>query len=177
MVRKFKTLPIIRYYAGGMMLTLFLLLPTFIAVLIFSHIDMSAKGSIYGIIIACGLPIAGSVLIHVAFWEKCFATIVITDDAIVWKCFLRKSIKILRDDCMYVGLEYETSPLPLEYPYIYFTSFNYPDKSQKGTVKIRCKNGLIKFRYTQELAEYIMDEFSKKTTYAFCAYYREHKKL
>lgn len=175
MARKFKTLPIIRFYVGGMMLILFLLLPVFVSILIFFNIDMSAEESIYGIIIACSFPVMGATVIHIAFWEKCFAFVTISDKTIVWKCLFRRSIKILRSDCKHVGLEYETSAMPFEYPYIYFASFHYPDKNYKGPIKIKCKEGLIKFRCTPELVEYVMKEFSEKTTYVLCSYYRENK--
>ena len=129
------------------------------------------------VVITCILlSLAGAVLIHVGFWEKFFAVLILSENEVRWKCPLRKTITMKRAECITVGLECETTPVPGEFAYIYFASIPYPSKAERKKVVARSRNGLIKFRYTPELGEYVIKEFAPITTYTLCSYQRISKK-
>ena len=171
---KFKTFALIRYWAAPLFILMFIVFPQ-ILFLFFLSSDWSIGEKLPLLSFAGILMLGGIALFHFDYWERCYAYLVITPDAIIRKCIFRRSIVIPRTECKFVGLEFETTPLPNEYPYIYFTSLNYPDRDNPGPVKIKCKEGLIKLRYTNQLAEYVMKEFSQITTYDLCSYYRKNK--
>lgn len=172
---KFHTLPIIRYYVTILVFLIFLILPSSFVTLGFVPSLFSAADRTTWIIFSVSLLILSLAFIHFAFWEKCFAYIVVTEKEIIWKCPFRKSISITRKDCLRVGLEYENTTLPIKYPYIFFTSTNYPREEDPFIGKIRCKPGIIKFRYTKPLADYVIKEFAPITNYALCSYHRANK--
>lgn len=173
---KFKTLPIVRYYAGSLIIFLYFVLPSiFFLFMIFSdHIPQEIKTELIAII---GVFLFLSIcLIQIGFWEKCFSYVIIKDDIIKWCCPLRKSIAITLNDCKQIGLEFENAYVKGVYPYIYFVTFPYSQENSKYYGKVKCCSGLIKFRYTNKLAEYLINNYSQKTSYALCQYYRKHKK-
>lgn len=118
----------------------------------------------------------GICLIQYAFWEKCFSYLIIRENFVVWKCPLRKSISVSCVNCYEIGLEYEDAYVKNIYPYIYFVSFPYSKENSKYYGKVKCKKGLIKFRYTNKLAKYVITNYPNKVSYSLSKYYRDHKK-
>ena len=170
---KFHTIPIIRFYTKYQALILFIGLPLFL----FFDTCMQPMPEALPLVIFCAvLLICESIIFYVALLEKCFAWISINEKGIIFHCPFRKRITISHDHCRYIGLVYETSPMPHEYPYIYFSSDAMPEEAKEGKVKIKSKENLIYLRYTDELASYVISEYSMKTTYSLCAYYRKNKR-
>lgn len=173
---KFHTYPAIRYYAGSLSLLIFFIIPVYMFLETINNKIYPLSEYIYLVIFAGVIAIGCIMLFYFALLEKCFAYIVISDNAISLKCPLRKTITIKRAECISVGLECETTPVPGEFAYIYFASIPYPSKAERKKVVARSRKGLIKFRYTPELGEYVVKEFAPITTYTLCSYQRISKK-
>ena len=171
---KFHTYPVIRYYAGTLSLLIFVILPVYIVLDALGRKTYPLSEYIYFAIFVGIVAISCMTLFYFALLEKCFAYLVITENSITLKCPLRKTITIKREECISVGLEYETTPIPGEFAYIYFASIPYPSDGEKNVVA-RSKKNLIKFRYTPELGKYVIQEFAPITTYALCSYQRKSK--
>lgn len=169
---KFKTLPILRIYRW--FLIIIFLSPIVLAILLAKQLleeftfDNASLFTFYSI-----ASVIGCVTFYTGFSEKLFAEIYIHDDQIRWKCILHRDIVIHMDDCINIGLEFEKSYYPLDYPYIYFVTYTYSAEISDEYGKIKSHDGLIKFRYTKKLAEYVIKNFYDKTTFALCDYYRK----
>lgn len=173
---KFHTHPAIRYYAGALSLLIFVILPVYMVLDAISRKTYPLSEYICFAIFVGIVAISCMMIFYFALLEKCFAYIVITENAITLKCPLRKTITIKREECISVGLEYETTPIPGEFAYVYFASTPYPSEAERKKVVARSRKGLIKFRYTPELGKYVVKEFAPITTYALCSYQRISKK-
>lgn len=171
---RFKTIPLIRYYAGISSIVIFFILPSILLLLSVFSTSIAAEDRLLFVIFTGVLFFASTVLLYTAHLEKCFACLTITDDMIILKCPFRKTVTIQRKECMCVGLVFEDTPIPFEYPYICFSSFPNTEQDNVGKGRIKSKDGWIVFRYTPELGEYVVKEFSKITSYSLCNYHRKH---
>ena len=57
------------------------------------------------------LTLCGIWVVHIAFWEKCFAVLTLTDDEIRWTCPLRKTKVIPVAQCKEIGAYLEQKEL------------------------------------------------------------------
>ena len=171
---KFHPPKIIRFYGRWMGLILFVGLP--VALLLYVIRDVTAEDQFTGIILCGALLICDLALLFFGgFWEKFFATVKIDDEAITWCCPLRKPIRIERRDCTHVGLAFESGMKMDTYAYIYFTSLDYPPSGKQKKITARSRDGLIKMRYTKELAQFAVSHFSRRVDYSLSNYH--HKRL
>lgn len=173
---KFRQLPIIRYYIRYACIFAFVGLPMFLLIAFARSIDPYEADDLLFMLFLSLLAIGMLLIFHFALFEKCFSYLIIEDEIVTWKCPLRKSISIPLADCKIIGLEYEDAYIKNEYAYIYFVTFPYSKENSKYYGKVKCKEGLIKFRYTSKLAEYMIKNYSDKTSYSLNKYYRDHKK-
>lgn len=166
---------IIRNYIRYLGLVLFIFIPLFLFVHIPRSFDSYEKDEILFTLFLFVLLIGSLSLFYVAFLNKLFSHLFIQNEVVTWKCPFYKSISISLSDCDEIGLEYEDAYIKNVYAYIYFASNPYSPETSKYYGKVICKNGLIKFRYTNELAKYLMENYPNKTSFQLCKYYREHR--
>ncbi|MBR4308105.1 MAG: hypothetical protein IKT58_00775 [Oscillospiraceae bacterium] len=78
-----------------------------------------------------------------------------------------------------MGVELENSHNELDYEYIYFSKLPYPGEKVHRINEIPCSAGFVKYRFSPELAEYILKTLPKTQTksidYFYYKYKREHK--
>ena len=115
-------------------------------------------------IFCVGLPIFEIILVHKNFWEKFFARLIVKDDCICWKCPFRKTIIIPIEQCNYIGVQLEESHNGLPYPNIYFAVRPYPSEYIGKINKVPCREGFVKFWYTEKLSNYICQKLSGDKT-------------
>lgn len=170
---KFHTLPVVKYYAGTMAFILLVLWP--VGLFIWGWQEYQVTGDVRWFVLP-GVLLLLCILLHqFSFWKKFYATLHISENEIVWKCPLRKSISISIEDCVQIGIEFEKTPAPLVYPYIYFVTYPYSKDTSKNYGKVKCRDGLIKFRYSNRIAKYVISKHNTKTSFALCDFYRKHK--
>ena len=171
---KFKPIPIIRFYIRPVIVVLtalfiwanttpFQMAEESIFLRIFSHIFwfVSMFGWIY--------------ILHIEYWDKIFATIYISPKEIVWKCPFRKTIHLPTSGC-YIGVELENSHNKLDYEYIYFSKIPYPREKVHKINEIPCSNSFVKYRFSPELAEYILRTLPKEQTKPLDYFYFKWKR-
>jgi len=117
-----------------------------------------------------GLSIAHAILIHKFLWEKFFATLTISEQYVCWKCLFRRSISMSIEECGYIGVQEEESANGLPYPFVYFSSKPYPLKYSGKINKLPCTQGFIKFWYSEDLCQYLVDHFQGNQTGALLSY-------
>lgn len=173
---KFYPLSVIQYYIRYLCIFLFICLPLFMVTdAAFSRYPYSID-DLFLVIFLFLLAVYMFLTFYFFFLEKCFSYLIIEDSVVTWKCPFRKSISIPLADCKVIGLEYEDAFEKEVYAYIYFVTFPYSQESSKYYGKVKCKEGLIKYRYTNKLAKYVIANYSDKISYSLHKYYRDHKK-
>lgn len=173
---KFYPLSVIRYYIRYLCIFLFICLPLFIFISSAISLYPYSIDKLLLVLFLFLLAVYMFLLFYFFFLEKCFSYLIIEEDMVTWKCPLRKSISIPFTDCKVIGLEYEDAYVKEVYAYIYFVTFPYSQENSKYYGKVKCKEGLIKFRYTNKLAKYVIANYSDKISYPLHKYYRDHKK-
>lgn len=149
---KFYTKPILRYCYRYLLLMILVGLPTYFVVLsIFDDgfvqpQDKPLVASFFLVLMVCGC-----VLVHIGFWEKCFATVIVTDGDIRWKCPFRKTRILPMEKCRFSGVESEESYNGLPYLHIYVSCEPYPQKFKNRINRLKCSDRFIKFWYSEEL--------------------------
>lgn len=117
-------------------------------------------------------------LLH-QIWEKCFATICISNSQIIWRCPFRKT-KCLAVERCHIGVEKEISHWKIEYYYIYFSLKPYPREFASRIDKLPNSEAFLKYRFEPKLAEHILDTLPKGQTkqleYYYHVYLRNRKK-
>jgi len=137
-------------------LLIFIGLPMYLASLVFDSSLVKQSDVTIHVSVCLILLICGVLLTHKFFWEKCFAKLIISNSEIIWKCLFRKTIIIPIDACNYIGVQQEESHNGLAYHYIYLSIEPYPIRYLGKINKISCKEGFIKFWYSNELANYLV---------------------
>ena len=177
---KFYTKPPLRYFYRYALLGLLIVLPVFIFIYFAEDIgwrniwiDPSLIG---GMLFLLLLVVGGIILVHFAFWEKCFATLTITEDEVIWRCPFRKTRRLPVFECRYIGVELEESANGLPYPFIYLTSEPYPYEYRHKINKLRCSDSFIKFWYSEKLSDHLRERFPGMKTGSLLAYQIKQKK-
>lgn len=117
----------------------------------------------------------GFYVLRVGLWDKLFSSIYIEENQIVWKCLLRKKRKIPKCSVRFIGVETENAFNGLEYPFIYISTSPFPKEYAHKIDKLPCREGFLKFWYTDEFATYLLHHFSSEQTRSL-AYYKQAKK-
>lgn len=147
---KFYTLPVLRYCYRYLIIAVLVGLPLFLS---FSDIH-DTEDMLLGFAIA----LIGWIMIQIAFWEKCFAVLTLTENEIRWTCPLRRTKVISTTECKEMGayLENATSGIPCEQTY--FSIYPSPQKKDKNG-NIKATKGIIKFWYSIELYNYLIKNY------------------
>ena len=103
---KFHPIPIIRHYYRYLIVGLFILFPAYnflVAVFFPAIAPIKEDDRLDWILITAALLVGAALMVHIAFWEKFFATLEITDREIIWRCPFRKTHRMYLDDCVAIG--------------------------------------------------------------------------
>lgn len=170
-MRKFYPNFWVRFFSGYSIVFILVVLPVLLGV------GMAAQGSvIYAVFPWVGIAVPGCILIHIGFWEKCFAHLELSERQIHWKCPFRKDRVISADACVEIGayMENEENGIPTEQ--IYFSDHPNPKQSIGKNGVIKASKHLIKFWYSDELCEYLIKTYSGRQTGCLLAYRQRRKR-
>ena len=110
--------------------------------------------------------------------DRAFGRLLFYGDRIVFKCPLRVTREIAKEDCNYIGVEnYQAlnRGLPTvrgdETSFVYFSNTPYPEKYKNKISLLRNNKGFIKFSYSDKLAITVMEEFPKEKCNLVKAFY------
>lgn len=171
---KFYPPKIVRYFYRYALLFLLIILPLFLGI---DAVISYRREGVIDLFICSSLAAIGGILLHIGFWEKFFAVLILTDTEICWKCPFRKTRVILLADCVEIGayLENANSGIPSEQ--IYFSDQIYPQKNTSQNGVIKSSQHLIKFWYNDELCHYIIQNYPSKLSNCLNGYRRQRKKF
>lgn len=115
------------------------------------------------------------------------STLIVKNNCIIWHCPFRKTIKMSVEDCEYVGLEdssqyvyfryrtqaavYDALSRGDEMVYIYFSKTPFPKKYTHKAAAAPCKEGFIKFAYSDKLCLELLEVLPAGKTSALRAFY------
>lgn len=111
----------------------------------------------------------GSLWAIIVMCNKTMSWITVTENQIIWRCPLHRTVRMKLDDCVYIGVDdmadhNKTMPVVRgdELTYIYFLSEPFPPKYRHKIDSLKCKKGSIKFAYSDKLCEQLMCVFPKE---------------
>lgn len=130
--------------------------------------------SIYMIILHPDLIFAYFIAIVIMVWmiglqythlgERFASKITFCKDRVVWRCFGHIPVIMKYDEMEYVGIEtfddLDRGMIDVRgdgTAYIYMSVEPYPENYKRKIIKLRTKKGFIKFKYTDGVAEALMD--------------------
>ena len=167
-----KPLLVYRYFC----LLILIGIPLFLALLACDRSLVKQEDIIIHVCVCLSLSIIGGILIHKYLWEKLFATLIISNSAIVWRCPFRKSITLPFDKCNFVGVQKEESYNGLPYSFVYFSNKPYPTEYIGKINKLHCSEGFIKFWYSKNLGCYLVECLPQGKAGAILAYQIQEKR-
>lgn len=112
--------------------------------------------------------------------ERMLSKITFFEDRVVWRCFGFLPVVMKYDEMEYVGIESFDDYDRRTYDsggewtaYIYMSVNPYPEEYRRKIIKLRTKNGFIKFKYIDAVAEALMDKLPvQKVEQVRSFYYR-----
>ena len=174
-IMTFYTKPILKVYRY-MFLFVFIGLPLYLATLAFFDISMVKQEDVLPhLLTMLLLAIVGAVLTHF-FWEKFFAVLTVADGQIIWRCPFRKTLRLQIDQCDYIGVQREDAHNGLLYYFIYVSDRPYPQEYAGKINKVSCKEGFIKFWYSEELSAYLISQIPGNKAGQLLAFRIQQKK-
>ena len=112
------------------------------------------------------LPILGGFygLLNHTFYNRAFGRLLVYEDKVIFKCFLRKSITMNIEEIKYTGVEdfhlLNRGVLKFrgdEDAFVYLSTTPFPDEYRGKVTLLKNKTGFIKFTYSDKLAETLID--------------------
>ena len=103
----------------------------------------------------------------------------VTEDGVIWRCLFRRTRRIVYDDCRYIGVETfnKEARCPVvrgdECAAVYLSMDPFPEKFKGRINHLRCTDRIIKFYYTDALAETILAVAPEEKTYLLRAFYNQ----
>ena len=111
-----------------------------------------------------------------------FRRLYVYEKKVVLRCFLRKTITLTIEDCKYIGVDDYSllnRVLPVsrgdEVSYIYLSEKPYPQKYRGKITALKSKKGFIKFRYSDTLAEALLEILPDNKDYMLKSFYGRMK--
>ena len=173
---KFYPPKIVRFYYRYVLIFILCVLPLLLAVEICKS-SPTIEGSILVLLFVCiVLSLIGGLLIHIGFWEKFFAVLILAETEIRWKCPFRKTRVILLSNCLDIGAYLENTNNGIPSEQIYFSDHRFPKQNMSKQGIVKPSQHLIKFWYTDQLSNYIIRNYSSKLTGCLNAYRLQRKK-
>ena len=137
------------------------------------------------IYIACFCLI--STILFIIILPRILSTIAVKKNYIIWHCPFHKTVKILAEDCEYVGIVDSSESIRFRYDvqyaaygmasrgdamvYIYLSKIPFPQKYIHRAVEVHCKEGFIKFAYSDKLCLELLEVLPASKTSALRAFY------
>lgn len=172
----FKPPAIIRFCYRYTMIVILIVIPAMIAIeTILTALEMNGAPILF-VMVNIMLSMAGTVLIHIVFWEKFFATLTFTNREIIWKCPFRKTKVMDLETCVEIGAYLENADNGIPAPQIYFSDHPYPKRNMNKHGVIKSSQHLIKFWYSEELCTFLLENYSSKKTGCLSAYRQQAKR-
>ncbi len=112
------------------------------------------------------IPIGGGFygFFNHAFYNRAFGRLLVYEDKVIFKCFIRKSITMNIEEIKYTGVEdfhlLNRGVLKFrgdEDAFIYLSTSPFPDEYRGKVTLLKNKTGFIKFTYSDKLAEALID--------------------
>lgn len=124
---------------------------------------------LYPLVLCPSLAVFNFVFIQLTLWEKLFGKLVISTAKIKWQCPFRRTRHLSLDECLEVGafIENENNGIPSEQ--VYFSNHINVDPSNAREL-MRKNKGVIVFRYSEELYQYIKENMSSTQINRLVAY-------
>ena len=112
--------------------------------------------------------------------DRAFGRLLIYDDRVVFKCPLRITREIAKEDCNYIGVN-DYQALNRGFPtvrgdetsFVYFSNTPYPEKYKNKISLLKNNKGFIKFSYSDKLAITVMEGFPKEKCNLVKAFYSQ----
>lgn len=171
----FSTKPLLKVYRY-LFLLVFIGLPLYLATLAFDPSMVKQEDVLPHLISQLLLVGVGMILTHFFFWEKFFAILTVADGEIIWRCPFRKTLRLQIDQCDYIGVQREDAHNGLLYYFIYMSDRPYPQEYAGKINKVSCKEGFIKFWYSEKLSEYLISQIPANKAGALLAFRIQQKK-
>ena len=115
-------------------------------------------------------------------FDRAFGRLLVYEDRVVYKCFLRKSITIKIEEVAYAGVDdfhrLREGILKIrgdEYSFIYLSKNPYPDEYIGKIILLKNKKGFIKFSYSDKLAQALIDILPAEKDNLIRAFYGKMK--
>ena len=127
------------------------------------------------------------IIYFIIILPRLIAILTVKNNCIIWRCPFRKPIKMSVKDCEYVGLEDSSKYVCFRYTtqqavytmmsrgdemvYIYLSKTPFPQKYAHKAAAAPCKQGFIKFAYSDELCEELIKILPKCKTNGLVSFY------
>ena len=131
------------------------------------------------------LPLLGLIFFRKTLPEIA-GKLIVSNSRIVWKCFLYKTVALNIDECSCVGVKiFATSYKGYikniqneygrgdEFAYIYISKFAISDNCFSTIGSTPCKNGFIKFLYSDSLCKELMNILPKSKVTYLASFYNQ----
>ena len=133
------------------------------------------------VFIASGVGCIVSANCHL-FYDSGFRRLYVYEKKVVLRGLLRKTITLTIEDCTYIGVDNYSllnRVLPVsrgdEVSYIYLSKNPYPQKYRGKITALKSKKGFIKFRYSDALAEALLEILPDDKDYMLRSFYGKMK--
>ena len=117
-----------------------------------------------------------------AFYNRAFGRLLVYEDKVVYKCFLRKTVTMKIEEIKYAGVEdfhlLNGGLLKFrgdEDAFVYLSASPYPEKYHGKVTLLNNKKGFIKFTYSDKLAETLIGFLPNDTHSLIRAFYGKMK--
>ena len=159
-------MPILLAFEIFVICGLAILISIVVAIICFATTEeMTPKDWFYMIgtvVIACGGGFYG--LFNHTFYNRAFGRLLVYEDKVVYKCFLRKTLTMKIEEIKYAGVEdfhlLNRGVLKFrgdEDSFVYLSASPFPDEYRGKVTLLKNKKGFIKFTYSDKLAEALID--------------------
>ena len=116
--------------------------------------------------------------------ERFASKITFWKDRVVWRCFCHIPVTMKYEDMSYVGIEtfddLDRGMIDIRgdgTAYIYMSVEPYPENYKRKIIQLRTKKGFIKFKYTDGVAEALMDRLPAEKVEQVRGFYYKMKYL
>lgn len=90
------------------------------------------------------------------FWPQCFSRLILTDDAVIWRCLFMRPRKIAKDACRYIGMKEAMMKrekgkwISTGAKWVWFSTEPFPEG--KNISQLRTQKNFIKFPLSVRLS-------------------------
>ena len=135
-----------------------------------------------GAVTGLGLSIVASLLctllaavVFYHFWPQCFSRLILTEDAVIWKCLFMWPRKIQKEECRYIGIKeamVEHSKgnwVSTGVKWVWFSTQPFPER--KNISQVRTEKNFIKFPLSVRLSGVLGEWMPEPKNLPFVQFY------